>query len=223
MNIQDDSFQVTDEWNLKELPSFNLPRNLLLNGTGKKNYKFSEIDSKSPFWYKKRERIAMTSYSASPTRPSDNFSNKISLLNPSICSMASQKLSAQKSPETGPIFKKKQLEIVKPVCLQPNNSDVWAETETESEYQTDDWDMSSKATPNFNKFQELSFGNSKKRVSRGRINPELKFEQISKIRDNIKKLKSQKFLYKMTSSNSWDRAKKGNKGMNPIFNFIFKV
>lgn len=59
MKIQDDSFYIEDECEIDELPSFKIPKNLAISGTGKKvntAYKIKD-SSVHPFASYQRSRM----------------------------------------------------------------------------------------------------------------------------------------------------------------------
>ena len=72
MKIQDDSSYVDDECRTDERPSFNLPNNSAVSGTGRKQGRFKKDNGMrtSPFKYHARAKIIFDRNSASPSRPS---------------------------------------------------------------------------------------------------------------------------------------------------------
>ena len=223
MKIEDDSY-IGDECQINELPSFNLPKNMVVSGTGKKNHRFSRVHGgNTAFTYHQRSKIVNQCYSASPTKYSGNLNQKYALLKTyaEITTPSKIKVKTQISPECGPSFKKKKASVFKPVNLQPNNSDVWIETETNSDCQTEDWECNEQATPFFNKYKELTFGNKRQEPLNSK-HPTFRFEQMGKIRNNIKKLKKLNIVFNMSSSKSCERPDK-KLSSNEIFNRIFNI
>lgn len=159
MRIQDDSLYVEDECEIDELPSFNLPKNLAISGTGKKGRNFSRMTEDRKFAYHERAKIAYTSYSASPARPTKTFTNKFSfvLLGTSLVTPQKSSIHRSESYEFWPSFKKKKPTIIKPVEIQESGSDIWMETETASESMSQCWTPRDRETPNFNQTGMLPF------------------------------------------------------------------
>lgn len=71
MKIQDDSLYIADECKIDELPSFNLPKNSAVSGTGRKQGRFTRDSDviTTPFKYHVRSKVVFNN-SASPSRPS---------------------------------------------------------------------------------------------------------------------------------------------------------
>ena len=151
MKIREDSLYIAEECDMEELPSFNLPKNLTISGTGKKTRDFWNYETrKKPFEYGGREKLIFTSQSASPARPTKRFINKFSFLKSSTASTTPQKKQTKikiKPGYRGPSFKKKNPLVVKPVTIKESTSDIWNETETSSEYTSQC--CSNRQTPSF--------------------------------------------------------------------------
>jgi hypothetical protein len=154
MKIQDDSLNIADECKIDELPSFNLPKNSAVSGTGKKQGRFTrDYDLiNTPFKYHARSKVVFNN-SASPSRPSWRFTNKFSFLksNTNLVTPQKKQIVQCNSFESGPSFKKKKPSEVKPISLKPNNSEIWNETENDSDYYSSQMSINNRDTPNFGK------------------------------------------------------------------------
>lgn len=84
--------------------------------------------------------------SASPTRPTKCFINKFSLTDSKAPNKS--KIRTSESFEAGPSFKKNKPHVLKQVEIKETNSDIWMETENDSEFLSE-CAFSNRETPNF--------------------------------------------------------------------------
>ncbi|CAI2381483.1 unnamed protein product [Moneuplotes crassus] len=216
--LNEESLLIEDECQIDELPSFNLPRNLLISGTGKKS-RFSKLPrAKNAFNYNERAKIIYGSQSASPSRSHADSSQKYSMMRTDTTIPI--KISRTKTSKIGPSLKKQNLSVLKPVCLQPNNSDVWNETEYNSDSQSE-VPETNRATPIFNKFREMTFGTREDPLSKR--HQAINFEQMGKIKENIKKLRQQSMVFNLSASRSCERPSEQTTHRNAIFNLVFNI